>query len=93
MPIYESDTVDRITRAYERAADAIAVARRRVQRPLTLAEKILFAHMTDPQTQGLERGRDYADLQPDRIALQDATAQMALLQFELAAERGTMYQM
>ena len=84
MPIYEADTVERIARAYERGAAAIAVARGRLQRPLTLAEKILFAHMSHPETQGLERGADYADLQPDRVALQDATAQMALLQFELA---------
>ena len=84
MPIYEADTVERVARAYERAAASIAIARRRLRRPLTLAEKILFSHMSNPKTQGLVRGEDYADLQPDRVALQDATAQMALLQFELA---------
>ena len=84
MPIYEADTVARIRRAYERARASIAVARERLQRPLTLTEKVLFGHMTEPQTQGLERGADYLVLQPDRVALQDVTAQMALLQFELA---------
>ena len=84
MPIYEQDTVERIGRAYARSAAAIAVGRERLGRPLSLAEKILFGHMPDPATQGLSRGGDYAALQPDRVALQDATAQMALLQFELA---------
>ncbi|MXY79826.1 MAG: aconitate hydratase [Chloroflexi bacterium] len=87
MPIYEADTVDRVGRAYARSAAAIAVGRERLGRPLALAEKILFGHMPDPAAQGLSRGADYAALQPDRVALQDATAQMALLQFELAGLR------
>ena len=53
-------------------------------RPLTFAEKVLFAHADDPATIGLERGVDYGDYRPDRVAMQDATAQMALLQFTLA---------
>ena len=87
MPIYEQDTVERIGRAYARSAAAIAVGRERLGRPLSLAEKILFGHMPDPATQGLSRGADYAALQADRVALQDATGQMALLQFELAGLR------
>ena len=87
MPIYEQDTVERIGRAYARSAAAIAVGRGRLGRPLSLAEKILFGHMPDPATQGLSRGADYAALQADRVALQDATGQMALLQFELAGLR------
>ena len=82
--IYESDMAERIGMAYERNAAAVAVARERLDRPLTLTEKILFGHFRDPATQPLERGEDYARLDPDRVALQDATAQMALLQFELA---------
>ena len=58
--------------------------RRRLGRPLTFAEKVLFAHADDPATVGLDRGVDYADYRPDRVAMQDATAQMALLQFMLA---------
>ncbi|MGH8999291.1 MAG: aconitate hydratase [Acidimicrobiia bacterium] len=69
--------------AYARFPAACETARRRLGRPLTLAEKILFAH-ADPETIGLERGVDYGDFRPDRVAMQDATAQMALLQFALA---------
>ncbi|MFM8969264.1 MAG: aconitase family protein, partial [Actinomycetota bacterium] len=62
----------------------VAVARERLGRPLTLTEKILFNHLYDPRGQAVERGRSYADFHPDRVAMQDATAQMALLQFMTA---------
>jgi aconitate hydratase len=58
--------------------------RRKLGRPLTLAEKILAAHVTDLDKQEFTRGSSYLSLQPDRVAMQDATAQMALLQFMLA---------
>ena len=70
--------------AYERYPEALATARRRLGRPLTFAEKVLFAHADDPATVGAGRGVDYADYRPDRVAMQDATAQMALLQFMTA---------
>src|SRR3954464_1637096 len=70
--------------AYARYPRALADARRRLGRPLTFAEKVLFAHADDPATVGVERGIDYADYRPDRVAMQDATAQMALLQFMTA---------
>ena len=70
--------------AYARYPRALADARRRLGRPLTFAEKILFAHADDPGTVGIDRGVDYADYRPDRVAMQDATAQMALLQFMTA---------
>src|SRR5437867_4493740 len=70
-----------VEKAYERAPVALDAARRRLARPLTLAEKILFSHAADPDTIGLSRGVDYGDFRPDRVAMQDATAQMALLQF------------
>src|SRR6476659_5774123 len=70
--------------AYARYPRALAYARRRLGRSLTFAEKILFAHADDPGTVGIERGVDYADYRPDRVAMQDATAQMALLQFMTA---------
>ncbi len=76
--------IERVAAAYARLAESVAVARRRLDRPLTLAEKIFFGHFVDPQNQPLGRGEDHAELEPDRVALQDATAQMALLQFELA---------
>ena len=69
---------------YRRFPEALAVIRRRLGRPLTFAEKVLFAHADDPATVGLARGEDYGDFRPDRVAMQDATAQMALLQFMLA---------
>src|SRR5262245_49589367 len=69
---------------YARYPERVAVARQRLARPLTFAEKVLIAHADDPHTIGLGRGVDYADYRPDRVAMQDATAQMALLQFMLA---------
>ena len=84
MTRFEADYADRVRAVYERNASQIEVARGRLDRPLTLIEKILFGHMTDAANQSLERGSDYVSLQPDRVALQDATAQMTMLQFELA---------
>ncbi|MFM7507988.1 MAG: aconitate hydratase [Actinomycetota bacterium] len=68
---------------YERFAEHVPAARERLGRPLTLAEKILIAHLDDPSA-SFERGVTYDDLRPDRVAMQDATAQMALLQFMTA---------
>jgi aconitate hydratase len=76
--------IELVETAYARFPRALGDARRRLGRPLTFAEKILFAHADDPSTVGLERGIDYADYRPDRVAMQDATAQMALLQFMTA---------
>jgi aconitate hydratase len=69
---------------YKKLPGNVAVARERLGRPLTLTEKILFNHLADPRGQAVERGRSYADFHPDRVAMQDATAQMALLQFMTA---------
>ncbi len=69
---------------YERFPERVAITRDRLGRPLTFVEKVLFVHADDPRSVGLERGVDYADYRPDRVAMQDATAQMALLQFMLA---------
>ena len=68
-----------VEEVYGRYPERVAVGRRRLGRPLTYAEKVLFAHAEDPHTIGLERGVDYADYRPDRVAMQDATAQMAIL--------------
>src|SRR6516165_3185774 len=76
--------IELIETVYSRFPRATGDARRRLGRPLTFAEKVLFAHADDPSTVGLERGVDYADYRPDRVAMQDATAQMALLQFMTA---------
>jgi len=69
---------------YARYPERVEIARRRLGRPLTFAEKVLISHADDAETVGLERAVDYADYRPDRVAMQDATAQMALLQFMTA---------
>ena len=89
MTIYEPDSAVRVAAAYQRLREGIAVARRRLGRPLTLTEKILFGHMAKAEQPAIARGKDQVPLLPDRVALQDATAQMALLQFELAGLQRT----
>ncbi|KAF9451562.1 aconitate hydratase [Macrolepiota fuliginosa MF-IS2] len=66
---------------YQRIEDNLAVVRDRLKRPLTLSEKVVYGHLDDPHGQDIERGVSYLKLRPDRVACQDATAQMALLQF------------
>ncbi|NBC83890.1 MAG: aconitate hydratase [Bacteroidetes bacterium] len=74
--------LDMIKSVYSQFSQRIERAKKLVQRPLTLAEKILYAHLSDPnEVKAFERGVDYVNFQPDRVAMQDATAQMALLQF------------
>ncbi|MDQ2825383.1 MAG: aconitate hydratase [Actinomycetota bacterium] len=71
-------------RVYASLPDRVAAGRRLLGRPLTLAEKILVSHLADPGISAPQRGRSYVELCPDRVAMQDATAQMALLQFMTA---------
>nr|AFJ73520.1 aconitate hydratase [Neocallimastix frontalis] len=66
---------------YEKMAENIKIVRERLGRPLTYAEKIVYGHLADPKGQEIARGQSYLNLHPDRVACQDATAQMALLQF------------
>lgn len=66
---------------YKKMAENLSVVRSRLNRPLTYAEKILYSHLDDPHGQDIERGKSYLKLRPDRVACQDATAQMAILQF------------
>ena len=74
--------IEMIRKVYEELPGKIEAARKKVGRPLTLAEKILYAHLhTDMTLRNFARGIDYVDFAPDRVAMQDATAQMALLQF------------
>ena len=74
--------LDLIKKLYEELPGKVAKARNLVGRPLTLAEKILYSHTFAPATRVYDRGKDYVDFAPDRVAMQDATAQMALLQFD-----------
>lgn len=66
---------------YENMTKKLEIIRGRLKRPLTMSEKILYSHLDDPESQEIERGTSYLRLRPDRVAMQDATAQMALLQF------------
>lgn len=74
--------IEMIKKVYNEIPNKIASARKLLDRPLTLSEKILFAHLSQEQTpEVFERGKTYVNFAPDRVAMQDATAQMALLQF------------
>lgn len=73
--------LDLIKKVYAEMPAKIEAARKLINRPLTLTEKILYAHLDKPATSALKRGEDYVNFRPDRVAMQDATAQMALLQF------------
>lgn len=74
--------IEMIKKVYDKMPDRVEKARQLVGRPLTLSEKILYTHLWEGQpSQAFERGKDYVDFAPDRVACQDATAQMALLQF------------
>ena len=76
-----------IKEVYRQMPGRIEKARQLVGRPLTLSEKILYSHLWDDNSsKAFQRGKDYVDFAPDRIALQDATAQMALLQFMQAGK-------
>jgi len=66
---------------YDKLSLNLSVIRKRLNRPLTLSEKILYSHIAEPETQDIVRGTSYLKLRPDRVAMQDATAQMAMLQF------------
>src|SRR5690606_17560443 len=80
--------IEMIKKVYENMPARVDKAREIVGRPLTLSEKILYAHLWDgnPST-AYVRGKDYVDFAPDRVACQDATAQMALLQFMHAGKK------
>jgi len=66
---------------YEKLVKNLEVVKGRLNRPMTLSEKILYSHLDDPANQDIVRGESYLRLRPDRVAMQDATAQMAMLQF------------
>ena len=84
MTVSAGTPISLVNAVYASLPANAALGRERLGRPLTLAEKILINHLVDAQTQEMERGRSYADFKPDRVAMQDATAQMALLQFMTA---------
>ncbi len=80
--------IDMIKKVYENLPKKIETARKVIGRPLTFTEKILYAHLTEGMPSApYERGKSYVDFNPDRVAMQDATAQMALLQFMQAGRK------
>ena len=80
MPAVES-TPELVSEIYAAMERNLAVVRRRLGRPLTLAEKVLLSHLEDPESQELQPGESYLMLSPDRVGLQDVTGQMAILQY------------
>ena len=84
MTVSATTPIELVEAVYAKLPANDQLGRDRLGRPLTLAEKILINHLVDPHGQELERGASYADFNPDRVAMQDATAQMALLQFMTA---------
>ena len=84
MAVSAGTPIELVEGVYAKLTANAKLGRERLGRPLSLAEKILINHLVDPATQEMERGRSYADFNPDRVAMQDATAQMALLQFMTA---------
>lgn len=80
--------LDMIKAVYSRFPERIAAAKKLINKPLTLTEKILYTHLWEGVTNSVyERGKSYVDFAPDRVAMQDATAQMALLQFMQAGRQ------
>jgi len=85
--------IEMIKNLYAAMPAKVAAARKLLNRPLTLSEKILFSHLhSDQKLENFERGGSYVDFGPDRVAMQDATAQMALLQFMQAGRPRLLFQ-
>jgi aconitate hydratase len=84
MTVTSTTPIELVEEVYATLAERVGLGRERLDRPLTLTEKILVNHLVDPGGQELVRSESYADFHPDRVAMQDATAQMALLQFMTA---------
>ena len=83
MTVTAGTPIELVEKVYSTLPERVAAGRARLGRPLTFTEKILLNHLGDP-TEPIERGGTYNDFHPDRVAMQDATAQMALLQFMTA---------
>ncbi|MDA3821240.1 MAG: aconitase family protein, partial [Bacteroidales bacterium] len=76
-----------ITKHYNKLASQLETVKKQLGRPLSLTEKILYSHLSDStELKNFKRGGDYVNFAPDRVGMQDATAQMALLQFMQAGK-------
>ncbi len=85
-PVIET-TPEMVRKVYETIEANLEIIRNRLNRPLTLMEKIVLGHLDDPAGQELDAGESYIMVRPDRVAMQDATAQMAVLQFMQAGKK------
>jgi aconitate hydratase len=81
--------IDMIKKVYSEFGNKLSKIRKVLNRSLTYAEKVLYTHLWEDVAKELKRGKDYSELSPDRVAMQDATAQMALLQFMSAGRKTT----
>ena len=81
--------IEMIKKVYSGYKEKVAAAKKILNRPLTYAEKVLYTHLWESPKTELKKGKDYSELAPDRVAMQDATAQMALLQFMSAGRKTT----
>ncbi|MCW9065651.1 MAG: aconitate hydratase, partial [Ignavibacteriaceae bacterium] len=81
--------LDMIKKVYNNYREKLTAIRKVLNRPLTYSEKVLYTHLWDKPTKEFKGGKDYVELAPDRVAMQDATAQMALLQFMSAGKKTT----
>jgi aconitate hydratase len=81
--------IDMIKKVYSEFGNKLSKIRKVLNRPLTYAEKVLYTHLWEDVAKELKGGKDYSELSPDRVAMQDATAQMALLQFMSAGRKTT----
>jgi aconitate hydratase len=84
MTVQSQTPIELVKSVYANLENRLSIGRKALDRPLTLAEKILINHLKDPSSTEMNRGVSYVDLHPDRVAMQDATAQMAWLQFMTA---------
>jgi aconitate hydratase len=82
-------TPELVQQVYATTRANLDIVRRRLGRPLTLSEKIVLGHLADPESEHLDPGKAYIQTRPDRVAMQDATAQMAMLQFMQAGRDET----
>ena len=80
-------TPELVSQVYSALVRKLSIIRRRMGRPMTFADKILLSHLDDPENQELEAGQSYLMLRPDRVAHQDVTGQMAILQFMQAGRK------
>jgi aconitate hydratase len=81
MMVNVDSTPEFVSGVYQKMDHTLATVRQNLGRPLCLSDKILFAHFDDPQTTGMERGKTYIQLRPDRVLLQDVLGQTGMLQF------------